>query len=109
MAIPNFSILHPYPNITTAIDLFTYPRTVIGDFWGVLLLSIILIIFTSYFNSYERINKIEEAIIASSFITTILSILMAGMNIISANVVFFPMILTGVTGMVLYINSRSNV
>ena len=77
--------LYPSPNITGFLSLFAYMNTVTGGwFWTLVVVSIFIVALVTL--SYY---KIEDAMIASFFITTVLAILLrAGLLIGDITVAF---------------------
>lgn len=97
---------YPYPNITTIADLVKYPGALIGDLWGALLIMIIWIIMVSFINQFERIERIEESIVAASFSTSVIALLFAAAEVVTPYITVFPIIITGLSAMVLFIDRR---
>lgn len=100
----------PIFNGTNIAELFSYPAALIGDVWGGMFLVLVWLLLTVIIHESPRVKRVEEAIVASSFSTSVVAVLAASINppIISAYMTFFPIVLTALTGFVLYIHNRGS-
>lgn len=96
----------PMPSIESVIDLFTYPTTLIGDAWAVLIMTIMWIILTTYINDSNKVNNINEAIVASSFATAVIAIIFTVSGLTTPYMVVFPIVLMGISGFILHLSKR---
>ena len=97
---------YDYPAPDSIIGLVTYPSSLIGDAWAGIILAVIWLILTVSINQFERITNILESVAASSFVTAMLALLLAGSGIITAYVDIFPIILTALSSAILFIGRK---
>lgn len=72
----------PNPDFSNITDLFIYANTVTGGYLGVLIIVAIAIVLLTQFNMYST----KKSIVITSFILSILSILMVVIGILSPNI-----------------------
>jgi hypothetical protein len=97
---------YPMPDVSSIVDLLAYPAVLIGDAWAVLMLLTFWVILTASVNTFERITRVEESMVASSFVVAIAAILLSGAQVVTPYAAAFPIIVTGIITSVLFIQRR---
>lgn len=99
----------PWPlptNVTNPADVFIYPSQLIGEFWGLMVLSLIFMITLVFLYESPRVDNIQEAAVGSFFITSVIGTLAATMGLVTPDLATIFIILTGVIAMVMFLSRR---
>ena len=87
-----------WTNITSPTDLFNYANIVTNNWFGLMLIISIFIILFISFKSYET----EKAFSATTFISTIIALLLSLMGILSPEYVIIMIVLTAISVILLF-------